>query len=66
LNKLRRLTAREHVFQRHALDEEERPRAELVDEATHGRLDVVDDVGVMVRLAEPRSQQLRRHALSYR
>jgi hypothetical protein len=54
VNELRRLTAREDVFQRHALDEEERPGAELVDQAIHGRPDVLDDVGVMVRLAEPR------------
>ena len=66
MNELRRLTAREDVFQRHALEEEERPGAELVDEAVHGRLDVLDDIGVVVRLAELRSKQVLRHGLSHR
>jgi hypothetical protein len=45
---------------------EERPGAELADEAIYGRLDVLDDVGVVVRLAELRSKQILRHGLSYR
>jgi hypothetical protein len=65
VNELRRLTAREDVFKRHALDEEERPGAELVDQAIHGRLDVLYEVGVMVRLAELRSKQVLRHGLSF-
>jgi hypothetical protein len=36
----------------------------LVDEAIHRRLDVLDDVGVMVRLAELRSEQILWHGLS--
>ena len=60
MDELGRLTAREDVFQRHVLDEEERTSAELVDQAIHGRLDVVDDVGAMVRLAELRSEQVLR------
>jgi hypothetical protein len=66
VHELRRLTARAHVLERHLLDQEERPGAELVDEAPHGRLDVVDDVGAMVRLAELGSEQVLRHALSSR
>ena len=61
MSELRRLTARDDVFQRHVLDAEERPGAELVDQALDGRLDVVDDVGVVVRLAELRSEQVLRH-----
>jgi len=38
----------------------------LVDQAIHGRLDVVDDVGVMVRLAGLRSKQVVRQGLSVR
>jgi len=60
VDELGRLTAREDVFQRHVLDQQERAGAELVDQSLHGRLDVVDDVGVMVRLAEPRSEQVLR------
>ena len=61
VNELRRLTAREDVLQRHVLDEEERPGAELIGQAAHGRLDVLDDVGGMVRLAELRSEEVLRH-----
>src|ERR671922_239730 len=66
VNELRRLTAREDVLQRHALDEEERPGAELIDQAAHGRLDVLDEVGVMVRLAKLRSGEGPRHSDSHR
>jgi hypothetical protein len=47
----RELTAREDVLQRHVLDQEERPGAELINQAPHGRLDVLDDVAEMVRRA---------------
>src|SRR3954452_5721915 len=60
-NELRRLTARADVLERHVLDEEERPGAELADQAAHGRLDVLDDVGPMVRRPELRSEQFLRH-----
>ena len=66
MNELRRFTARADVLQRHVLDEEERPGAQLIDQAAHGRLDVLDDVGGMVRLAELRSEQVLRHGDSYR
>ena len=66
VNELCRRTARKHVLQRHVLDKKERPGPELVDQTVHGRLDVFDDVRVMVRLAELRSKQVLRHGLSYR
>jgi hypothetical protein len=66
VDELGRLTAREDIFQRDVLDQEERPGAELVDQAIHGRLDVVDDVGAMVRRAELRSKQVLRQGLSVR
>ena len=66
MDELSGLTSRENVLQRHVLDEEERPGAELVDQAIHGRLDVVDDVGVTARLAELRSEQVLRERLSFR
>ena len=52
------LAAREDVLERHALDEEERPGPEPLDQELHRRLDVLDDVGVVVRLAEPRLEQV--------
>jgi hypothetical protein len=42
------------------------PAPELVDQPIHGRLDVLDDVGVVMRLTQLRSKQILRHGLSYR
>jgi hypothetical protein len=66
VHELRRFTTREHVLQRDVLDLEERPGAELIDQAAHRRLDVFDDVGGMVRLAELRSEEVLRPGDSYR
>ena len=64
VSELRRLTARADVLQRDVLDQEERAGAELVDEASHRRPDVLDDVGVVVRIAELGSKQVVRQGLS--
>jgi hypothetical protein len=66
VNELRRLTGGDHVLHRNAFDDEEWPGAELGDQAIHCRLDVVDDVGVVVRLAQLRSEQILRHGPSCR
>jgi hypothetical protein len=48
MNELRRLTPRSDVFERYVFDEEERPSSELLRQALNCRLDVLDDVGVVV------------------
>ncbi len=44
------------ALERHILDQEERPGAELLDQALDGLPDVLDDVGEMARRAELRSE----------
>jgi hypothetical protein len=48
MDELRRLTPRGDVFERYVVDEEERPGSELLRQALNRRLDVLDDVGVVV------------------
>jgi hypothetical protein len=49
MDELRRLAPRGDVLERHVFDEEERPGSELRGQALDGRLDALDDVGVVVR-----------------
>src|SRR5262245_6560064 len=61
MEELRRLTPRGDVFERHVLDEEERPGSELLRQALDGRLDALDHVGVVVCFPEWRSKKILRH-----
>jgi hypothetical protein len=58
---LRRLTPRGDVFERYVFDEEERPGSELLRQALNGRLDVLDDVGVVVCSLQRRSKKILWH-----
>ena len=58
MDELRRLTPRGDVFERYVLDEEERPGSELSRQALNGRLDVLDDVGVVVCSIQRRSKKI--------
>jgi hypothetical protein len=56
MHELRRLTPRGDVFERYVFDEEERPGSELARQALNGRLDLLDDVGVVVCSLQRRSK----------
>jgi hypothetical protein len=58
MDELRRLTPRGDVFERYVFDEEERPSSELLRQALNGRLDVLDDVGVVVCSLQRRSKRI--------
>jgi regulation of enolase protein 1 (concanavalin A-like superfamily) len=64
MDEVRRLTPRGDVFERYVLDEEERPRSKLLRQALNGRLDVLDDVGVVVCSVQRRSKKILWHDLS--
>src|SRR5512132_1450193 len=61
MRELCRLTPRGDVFERYVFDEEERPGSELLRQALNGRLDVLDDVGVVVCSLPRRSKKILRH-----
>jgi hypothetical protein len=57
MDELRRLTPRGDVFERYVFDEEDRPGSELARQALNGRLDLLDDVGVVVCSLQRRSKK---------
>src|SRR5215216_5079667 len=61
MDELRRLTPRSGVFERYVFDEEERHGSELLRQAPDGRLDVLDNVGVVVCSLQRRSKKILWH-----
>src|SRR5688572_6522544 len=61
MDELRRLTPRGDVFERYVFDEDERSGSELLRQALNGRLDVLDDVGVVMCSLQRRSKKILWH-----